>query len=186
MSQKQSGSSGNSVEFCGEVSSINWSLSSGSSQSMKKTDTWTINYQIRWKMPCGRYRAVLWERRKTKSCLGIRSDRLENIWSGSWRMNRSSPRDIPKVRYYVYWACFLGSSGQNHQKESLKKFNNIIFEPMKDQGSRVASADANSPANTFRAHKIQLCSWKWRQQDDQFNRRAKRHINYKGFIHFPQ
>lgn len=62
------------------------------------------------------YAAVPGEWQKQKSCMGTRFDRLENILSESGRINRSSPKDIPKGRYYVDPVYFLGSSGQRPQK----------------------------------------------------------------------
>lgn len=40
----------------------------------------------------------------------------ENIWSESWRMNRTSPKDNPKDRYCVYQVYVLGISGHHPQK----------------------------------------------------------------------
>ena len=59
MSQKESGNSGNSIEFCGDVASIHCPLSVGSSQSVRKADKWKINCQamaphssaLAWKTP---------------------------------------------------------------------------------------------------------------------------------------
>lgn len=74
------------------------------------------------------YVAVLGERWEQDNYVGTRFDRLENVLRESPRINTSSPKDIPRGRYYIYQVCFLDSSGQRPQK--------IVFYQVERQNTR--------------------------------------------------
>lgn len=103
------------------MASLNRCLSLGRSQSVEKATTWTIHYQARWNAPHGRTHSWATGTRGGEELWKIKSYRLESIWSESWRKNGSSPRAIPEDGSCAYRACFLGRSGQDPQKPSLKK-----------------------------------------------------------------